>query len=55
MEQHRSLTNLQRERLELFASEDAPWIFLYNPIRYLGASRALGAWGPSPEGYITFS
>ena len=35
-------------------SEDAPWIFLYNPIRYLGVSRALGAWQPSPEGYITF-
>ena len=36
-------------------SEDAPWIFLYNPIRYLGARRDLGAWHPSPEGYLAFS
>lgn len=34
---------------------DAPWIFLYNPIRYFGVCRALGTWLPSPEGYITFT
>ena len=36
-------------------SKDAPWIFLYNPLRYLGIRRDLGAWQPSPEGYWAFS
>ena len=36
-------------------SEDAPWIFLYNPIRYLGVRHDLGTWQPSPEGYWAFS
>lgn len=35
-------------------SEDAPWIFLYNPLRYVGGRRDLGAWQPSPEGYPGF-
>lgn len=33
-------------------SKDAPWIFLYNPLRYVGVRSDLGTWRPSPEGYL---
>ncbi len=33
-------------------SEDAPWIFLYNPLRYVGVCSDLGAWQPSAGGYL---
>ncbi len=33
-------------------SEDAPWIFLYSPVRYHGGRRSTGAWQVAPGGTI---
>ncbi len=36
-------------------SRDAPWVFLYNPMRCIGIRADLAGWMPSIEGHITFS
>ena len=36
-------------------SRDAPWIFLYNPLRYIGVKENLGGWHTTPEGLIGFA
>ena len=35
-------------------SADAPWIFLYNPIQYVGVRRAVRAWLPLAEHLMAF-
>ena len=42
------------QRAYRLISHDAPWIFLYNPIRYVGATNAIHNLQITPEGLIRF-
>ena len=50
-----------RERQEIYrriyriVRDDAPWIFLYNPLRYWGVGPALAGWTPRADGLILFN
>ena len=45
---------IYREIYDL-VTEDAPWIFLYRPIRYWGVSPRLPDWRPRADGLLIFS
>ncbi len=36
-------------------SRDAPWIFLYSPMRRIGVRQGLEGWAVAPEGRLTFN
>lgn len=58
--QEAQATLQDRERQAIYrevysiVTEDAPWIFLYSPIRYYGASSLLPEWAPRADGLLIF-
>jgi len=42
-------------RIYSIVTEDAPWIFLYNPTRYWGAGPTMPDWQPRADGLLIFS
>ncbi len=42
-------------RIFRIVRDDAPWMFLYSPIRYWGAGPALTDWQPRADGLLLFS
>ncbi|MEE4271718.1 MAG: ABC transporter substrate-binding protein [Thermoanaerobaculales bacterium] len=49
-------TERQRIYREIYSiiRNDAPWIFLYRPTRFVGASSSMGEWRPSVGGLLRF-
>ena len=42
-------------RIYRIVRDDAPWVFLYNPIRYWGVSSDLAEWRPRADGLVLVS
>ena len=41
-------------RIYRMVRDDAPWIFLYNPLRYWGVGPSLEGWTPRADGLVVF-
>ncbi len=54
-----TLSNPERQaiyrRIYTIVRDDAPWIFLYSPIRYWGVSSSMQEWRPRADGLLIFS
>jgi peptide/nickel transport system substrate-binding protein len=55
----RTISDTERQAIyrEIYSivRDDAPWIFLYSPIRYWAVSPLLPDWGPRADGLLIFS